>query len=79
MEPPERVMDVALATGLKVPPQVFVAPGVEKTVIPAGKLSVKPMPVIEPESPEGSVMVMVKVVAVPEGMEVGAKALVTVG
>lgn len=79
IEPPESVMDVALATGLKVPPQVLVAAGVEKTVMPVGKVSVKPMPVMEPESVAGSVMVMVKVVAVPDVMEVGLKALVAEG
>ena len=39
---PDRVTEVAAATGLNVPPQLLVAPGVAATTMPLGKLSVNP-------------------------------------
>lgn len=48
-EPPVKPTDVAPAAGEKVPPQVFVAPGVEATCTPAGSRSVNAVPVIVDE------------------------------
>jgi hypothetical protein len=45
MEPPLREIEVSPATGLKVPPQEFVAFGVAATSVPAGNESVKATPV----------------------------------
>jgi len=41
--PPERLTEVALANAVKVPPQVLLAPGVDDTFKPAGKLSLNAM------------------------------------
>jgi len=79
MEPPDRLIEDALALAVKVPLQVLVAFGVEATVIPVGKESVKAMAVIAPVSVAGSVIVMVRVVVAPDAMDGGANALLTVG
>ena len=79
IEPPVRLMLVALATGEKVPPQVLVAPGVAETVNPVGKVSLTAMPFIAPVSFDGSVMVRVRVVEPVSGIVGAPNALVIVG
>jgi len=61
IEPPDKVMLVAPATGANVPPQVFVAVGVASTSIPVGNESVTPTPVKATVFDAGLVTVMVKV------------------
>lgn len=79
IEPPLRVIEVALAVGAKVPPQVLVAPGVPATTRPLGKLSTTPTPVRAMVLEAGLVIAMVRTELVLTGTLVGAKALVMVG
>jgi hypothetical protein len=77
--PPVKLMLVAAATAVNVPPQVLVAIGAASTSRPAGKVSVK----LRPESPfglaAGLVMVIVKVEMPPTCTPVGEKAFAMVG
>ena len=79
-EPPLRLIDVAPAVGVKVPPQVLLWPGVLATLMPLGKVSVTPTPVRD-ALPDGLVIVRVRVEvkAAPTAIVPGAKALVSVG
>ena len=79
IEPPLKVMDVALAVGANVPPQVLVAPGVPATTRPLGKLSTTPTPARAAVLAAGFVMLMVRTELVLTETLVGAKALVMVG
>jgi hypothetical protein len=78
-EPPESVMLVAPATGVNVPPQVFVAPGVGSTSRPAGKGSTTPTPVSATVLTPGFVIVSVRVVVPFSAIVVGANAFAIVG
>ena len=79
IDPPVNEMLVAIAAGLNVPPQVFVAPGVVLTSIPGGKVSLTATPVTPAGLAAGLVMVMVRI-DVPFGaMVVGENAFVMVG
>jgi hypothetical protein len=77
-EPPDRLMAVAPADGLNVPPQVVVAPGVALTSTPAGSESLIDRPVSASEG-FGLVKLMVNVEVLPTAMLVGEKLLETVG
>jgi len=77
IEPPLRLTDVALATGVNVPPQVFDPPGLLATTRPAGKLSVKPTPVSDIEF--GLLRVKVSNVEPFSGIVDAPKAFVIVG
>lgn len=76
-DPPLKLIAVAAASGLKVPPQVFVAAGTAATSKPAGKLSV----IAKPVSAKAFELVKLIVsVDVPfSTMLVGEKFLATVG
>ena len=75
-----RLIDVAFAVAVKVPPQVLVAFEGLATTIPEGNVSVKPIPVIVAVLLDGFVIVTVSV-EVPPGnvMLVGANAMAAVG
>jgi hypothetical protein len=76
--PPVRLMAVALAAAVTVPPQVLLTPGVDATAIPAGRASVNATP-LRPRLLLGLAIVKVKVVATFVGVVVGEKALLMVG
>lgn len=78
IEPPVRETEVAAATGVKVPPQVLVAPGVAATSVPAGKVSEKATPVSAIRV-LGLLMVKVKVVTPPTAIGSGEKFLLMEG
>lgn len=63
--PPVKLMLVAIAAAVNVPPQEFIAPGVVWTSIPAGKVSLTATPVTPAGLPTGLVMVMVSVEVPP--------------
>ena len=75
--PPVKLMEVAFAVAVNVPPQVLVAFGVPATVMPVGNVSVTAAPVAG--SVFGLVRVRVTVVVPPTGMLVAVKALEIVG
>ena len=79
MEPPDRLIDVALALAVNVPPQPSLALGVDATVKPLGKESLTAMEVIAPESVDGSVIVMDRVDVPPGAIEAGVNAFAIVG
>ena len=77
-EPPVRLMLVAAATGVNVPPHVFVAVGVASTSTPAGNASLIAK-LVNATVAFGLPKVIVNVDVPPTGMLVGTNALVTVG
>lgn len=80
IDPPVRLMLLALAVAVKVPPQELVAFGVEATTIPDGKVSLTAMPDSATVLADGLVIVRVKVeVPVVTAMLATLKALVMVG
>ncbi len=81
MAPPEKVIEVAYATGAKVgePQFAVVALGVAATFIPDGKVSLKATPVRTVEFPAGLVRVKVRVLGALIRMVAGLKALLIVG
>jgi hypothetical protein len=79
IDPPLRLIVVAAAGAVNVPPQVLVAPGVLATCIPAGKASLTATPVRVTVLAAGLVMVRVRVEVPFTLMGSGAKALVIVG
>ena len=77
---PVRLIEVALAAALNVPPpQVLVALGEFVTCIPEGNESVNCTPLCPTVLPEGLLMVTVSVEVPFTGMLVGLNALVMVG
>ena len=79
MEPPVRLMLVAFAVAVKVPPQLLVAFGVLATVSPEGKLSLTATPVSATGLVAGLVMVRVSVEVPPARMGEVPNPLVIVG
>src|SRR5581483_240567 len=77
--PPVKLMLVAAATGLYVPPQVLLVIGDASTSRPAGNVSLTATPVTPPGLLAGLVIVRVSVDVLLSTMLVGAKALVMVG
>jgi hypothetical protein len=73
-------IDVSLATfpAVTVPPQVLAKPGVENTLIPAGKISLHTTPAIACVV-DGLTIVNIMVVAVLATMVEGLKLLLTIG
>jgi hypothetical protein len=79
IEPPLRLMlPEPTVFPVSVPPVQVVEPTVEM-VMPAGKVSLTPIPFIAPESAEGSVMVRVSREVPPVVMDGGVKLLAIVG
>src|SRR5262245_40243357 len=76
--PPARLKEAAPPTAVAVPPQVLVRFGVEATIRPGCKLSVKAMP-LSAAPAFGLLMLRVSVVVPFLGMVVGAKVFVIAG
>jgi hypothetical protein len=77
--PPDRLMLVAPAAAVKVPPQVFVTAGTAATISPFGNESATPTPLKATVFAEGFVNVIVKVVISFTFTIAGEKAFDTFG